>query len=171
MNGRSLLAPLASAFFGTRRFNNRWTRRFARPIRDRRILEIGSGREGQSARPFFDASNEFITSDVNPALGHARVDVLSMEFREEFDVILCMNVLEHLPEPRQAVANIYRALRQGGTALFFVPGFYPLHDEPHDYWRFTEHSLRHLLAEFREVTVRHLGPRIYPFGYHVVARK
>ena len=48
-----------------------------------------------------------------------------MNFIDEFDIILCMNVLEHVFDFKKAIDNIYKALKPGGTALIFVPGFYP----------------------------------------------
>lgn len=49
--------------------------------------------------------------------------------------------------------------------------FYPLHDEPHDYWRFTEHALRMLLADFSEVRIDCSGPRKAPVFYFATAIK
>lgn len=48
---------------------------------------------------------------------------------------------------------------------------YPLHDEPHDYRRFTEHALRRLLKAFKEVRIEHKGPRAYRVVYYTEAQK
>ncbi|QDS91042.1 hypothetical protein EC9_52610 [Rosistilla ulvae] len=34
-----------------------------------------------------------------------------------------------------------------------VPFVFELHDAPHDYWRFTEFGLRHLLSDFHNVQI------------------
>jgi len=43
-----------------------------------------------------------------------------------FDVVLCWNVLEHLPHPRAAVANLARTLKPGGLLIVGVPNLWSL---------------------------------------------
>jgi SAM-dependent methyltransferase len=45
---------------------------------------------------------------------------------ESFDVVLCWTVLEHLPDPRAAVANMARALKSGGLLVVGVPNVWSL---------------------------------------------
>src|SRR5438270_2261951 len=40
---------------------------------------------------------------------------------DHFDAIICWWVLEHLPRPRNAMANMAAALRQGGILIIAVP--------------------------------------------------
>lgn len=65
-----------------------------------------------------------------------------------FDVVLCLEVLEHVCHWERAFANLSRLLRPGGRVLLTCPFFYPLHEEPHDYWRPTPYA-------FREFAGRH----------------
>jgi|SRR5687768_4145535 len=65
-----------------------------------------------------------------------------------FDVVLCTEVLEHLPEPQRAIDEIFRVLRPGGTLLLTTRFLFPIHDAPHDYFRFTKYGLRYLLRRF-----------------------
>jgi SAM-dependent methyltransferase len=167
---------IARALFGSRRFSDRSVRAFARGVSNKRILELGSGKKesgeyNYSAKCFFDASNSFVCSDVVPEYGHEIVDAAAMGYKDEFDIILCVNVLEHVFNFCKALDNIYAALKSGGTLVLFVPAFYPLHDEPADYWRFTEHSLRKLLSAFKDVKMTHSGIREYPFAYYLEAVK
>lgn len=62
-----------------------------------------------------------------------------------YDTVFCFEVLEHLPRPDLALAEIARVLRHGGTLLLSVPHLSRLHEEPHDYFRYTRHGLRSLL--------------------------
>lgn len=61
------------------------------------------------------------------------------------DTAALLDVLEHLPEPRDSLREIRRVLRPGGMLYVSVPCMYPLHDEPYDYQRPTVHGLRHWL--------------------------
>ena len=63
------------------------------------------------------------------------------------DWILCTSVLEHIPDPRRAMAEMARCLKPGGQLILTVPQTFPLHGEPGDYWRFTQHGIRILANE------------------------
>jgi SAM-dependent methyltransferase len=65
-----------------------------------------------------------------------------------FDVVLCTEVLEHLPEPQTALDEMFRVLRPSGTLLLTTRFLFPIHDAPHDYFRFTKYGLRYLLRRF-----------------------
>jgi SAM-dependent methyltransferase len=71
-----------------------------------------------------------------------------------FDVVLCTEVLEHLPEPQKAIDEMFRVLRPGGTLLLTTRFLFPIHDAPHDYFRFTKYGLRHLLRGFEIVELQ-----------------
>ncbi len=58
-------------------------------------------------------------------------------------------------------------LKPGGKAILSVPHLVWLHNEPHDYWRFTGHGLRHLVekAGLRLVSVEPVGGLICFLAY------
>lgn len=166
----------AHVLLGSRNWSDRLVHEIAAGMRDARILEIGSGRQdlghdAYSVKAMFDSSNTFVQSDVNPAFGHPVVNVTAMEFDGEFDMVVCMYVLEHVFDVGAAVRNIHRALVPGGRALIAVPHLYPYHDEPIDFWRFTEHSLRTLLSSYSTVHIAHSGLRRMPKGLLAVATR
>lgn len=176
MNLNPLIRRIVYFIIRTRQFNDKCIKEFAKRTHNKKILELGSGRsiKGKcpySASKFFDKTNEFICSAINKQYGHKAVDAAKMKFDGEFDVILCLSVLEHVFDFENAIKNMRRALKQQGEVVIFVPAFYPLHDEPHDYWRFTEHSLRKLLNDFKNIKIKTFGIRQYPFGYYVEAKK
>jgi SAM-dependent methyltransferase len=73
------------------------------------------------------------------------VQNLAMIADASYDSALCLEVLEHLPNPTQAIAEMARVLKPGGAVIISVPHLSRLHDLPHDYFRYTAYGLRHLL--------------------------
>ncbi len=124
-----------------------------------------------SYKMFFNSSNDFIQSDINKKYGHKVVNATRMDYQNKFDIILCMNVLEHVFDFYKAIDSIHKSLVFGGVAIITIPVFYPLHDEPNDYWRFTEYSLRKLLKKFSQIKIKRYGIRQYPFAYYIEAKK
>jgi SAM-dependent methyltransferase len=61
------------------------------------------------------------------------------------DVVLCSEVLEHVSEPDKAITEMMRVLKPGGHLVLTVPFLSRLHEEPSDFFRFTEYGLRSLL--------------------------
>ena len=147
-----LFRTLIYFFIRARQFNNRCLRKFACEVKNKKILELGSGEKTEemnySYKRFFDNSNDFIQSDIVKEYGHKVIDATKIDYQNKFDIILCMNVLEHVFDFHKAIDNIYQALVSGGIVIITIPVFYPLHNEPNDYWRLIEHSLRKLLKEF-----------------------
>jgi SAM-dependent methyltransferase len=63
------------------------------------------------------------------------------------DVALCSEVLEHVPHPQVALRELARTIRPGGVLVLTVPFLARLHEEPHDYFRYTRHGLRRLYED------------------------
>jgi SAM-dependent methyltransferase len=78
-----------------------------------------------------------------------------------FDTVLCTDVLEHLWAPQTALEDIARVLRPGGRLVLSVPFLYGLHEQPHDYFRYTKYALRRLCssAGLKVVRIRAYGGR------------
>jgi len=65
-------------------------------------------------------------------------DVLHMPLNDnEFDTVICTEVLEHVEDPFQLFIEIARILKHGGYAIVSSGWMAPYHKEPKDYWRFT----------------------------------
>jgi SAM-dependent methyltransferase len=52
----------------------------------------------------------------------AKVDITQIPYEENaFDLILCMHVLEHIPDDALAMSELYRVMKPGGHGIFQVP--------------------------------------------------
>jgi SAM-dependent methyltransferase len=73
-----------------------------------------------------------------------------------FDAVLMTQVLEHVPEPLEVLREAFRLLVPKGKLHLTAPLVWELHELPHDYYRYTEKGLEHLLAKagFETVLVK-----------------
>jgi SAM-dependent methyltransferase len=63
-----------------------------------------------------------------------------------FDFIILTQVLEHVPEPRLVLAELHRVLKPGGVMMCSAPLCYEEHEQPYDFYRYTQFGLRHMLS-------------------------
>lgn len=83
-----------------------------------------------------------------------------------FDAAVCLEVLEHVPDPARVVAEIARVIRSGGTVWLSMPFLYPLHDAPYDFQRYTQFGLRRDIerAGLRIVSLRRTNHALIAAG-------
>lgn len=113
-----------------------------------RLLDVGCG-----DMPFRSALEGQVTAydglDFFPRSDRVRyvADAQDMHMIDAgaYDSVLCLEVLEHVPDPFRAMAEIGRVLRPGGALVLSVPHLSRLHDLPHDYYRYTRHGVEQLL--------------------------
>jgi SAM-dependent methyltransferase len=75
---------------------------------------------------------------------------------ESCDAVLLTQVLEHVSDPLRVLGETRRVLRPGGRLYLTAPLVWELHEQPHDYYRYTADGLRYLAesAGFERVRVR-----------------
>lgn len=76
---------------------------------------------------------------------------------QSFDLVLLSDVLEHILDPLSVIKEVCRVLKVGGALVMNTPFLYWLHEEPYDFNRYTEHSLR-AFAEKALLTVKKIEP-------------
>jgi len=77
---------------------------------------------------FIKVNNEVITADIQP-LWYKKIDsaikaedATQFSFNDHsFDVVIANHIMEHIPNDRKALAEIYRVLKPGGRAILQVP--------------------------------------------------
>lgn len=90
-----------------------------------------------------------------------------------FDCILCMDVLEHVLNPFEAITELRRILKDGGYLMLSSPLNLRIHGPIPDCWRFTEHGYKSLLRDFdiEEINILETpGRDLFPLHYNVLAK-
>jgi SAM-dependent methyltransferase len=65
---------------------------------------------------------EYKTADLESPLADFKCDIQDMPFEDnEYDVVICNHVLEHVPDDKKAMHEIRRVLKPGGFAILQVP--------------------------------------------------
>ncbi len=65
---------------------------------------------------------DYIAGDLDPARADVQLDVMNLRYPDSsFDGILCIHVLEHVPDDRRALRELHRVLKPGGWALILSP--------------------------------------------------
>jgi SAM-dependent methyltransferase len=113
-----------------------------------RLLDLACGNV-----PFFLAYRDYISDNIcvdwtstlhkNNYLDFECDLTKPLPFKdEEFDTIILSDVLEHIPQPETLWKEMFRILSVDGKIIMNVPFYYCLHEQPHDYYRYTEFALR-----------------------------
>jgi len=114
---------------------------------NKKTLVVGSGRN-----PKIQGKN-IINTDIRPFRSVLAVtDTQWLSFADDsFDVIICHQVLEHVPNADQAVREIHRVLKPGGRVIVTVPFYFPFHASPYDFRRWTIHGLKATFHQFSDL--------------------
>ncbi len=113
-----------------------------------KLLDLGCGKV-----PLHAAYKDFVTDNIcvdwsstfhkNEYLDYELDLTKKLPFNDnEFDTIILSDVLEHIPVPELLWDEMTRILTMNGKIIMNVPFYYWLHEQPHDYYRYTEFALR-----------------------------
>jgi len=125
-----------------------------------RVLDVG-GRIQPYRSLFRTPLEQYVAIDRRPS------PLVSVVARGEeiplagnlFDVVICTQVLEYVPDPGIFIGEIRRVLKPGGFLLLSAPAVFP-RDSEYDLWRFSPGNLTSLLRSFREVEIAAEGSSI-----------
>lgn len=143
---------------------DRWVEEQAQQVAaGSKVLDVGAG--PCRYRPFFSHCDyktqdfcQYEGSSIGPMADVGRWSYGQIDYvcdatsipvpAGSFDVVLCTEVLEHVPEPIKVVKECGRILRSGGKLLLTAPLTSGLHQEPYHYYGgYTPYWYRHFLAE------------------------
>jgi SAM-dependent methyltransferase len=115
----------------------RWMADTIRPYVGDYVLEIGAGMGNLTAH--ISPRRRYVASDINlnyldylknfclykPYMEVKSIDLTREEdfapYEEQFDTVICLNVLEHIEDDLAGLRNMYRVLKPGGRAIVLVP--------------------------------------------------
>ncbi len=117
-----------------------------------RILDVGCG-----SKPYQSlfTYTEYIGVDIeNPGHDHAQeqVDVFydgkRLPFPDHsFDSVISNQVFEHVFNPPEFLAELYRILKPGGNLLLTVPFVWDEHEQPNDFARYSSFGIQAVLKQ------------------------
>lgn len=144
----SWLGIFTNPFFLSRRGLQKAIAQFSLALNGR-LLDVGCGTKPY--QELFDV-DIYVGLDINnessKTLGMADYLYDGTTFphqNEEFDSVLCNQVLEHVFNPVEFICEIRRVLKPKGRLLLTVPFVWEEHEQPFDYARYSSFGLQELL--------------------------
>ena len=97
----------------------------------KRLLHIAPEKQ-LSNRLKADPSIDYLSVDLQMPHAMRHMDITQLELEAQtFDAVYCSHVLEHIPDDRRALHEIYRVLSPGGWAILQVPmSSEPTYEDP-----------------------------------------
>lgn len=94
----------------------------------------------------------------------------------EFDVVICLSVLEHVRDIFSASKELSRIIKPGGKLYMETPFLWRIHGPVPDYWRISEYAYEFLFGKDFEYTLdtcpeNQFGKNSYPLSYNAVMTK
>lgn len=114
------------------------------------LLDIGCGN-----KPYLSwiqsSVNKYIGCDIIQSSSNC-VDILCEATKiplpdNSFDTVFSTQTIEHVGDFQEMVNEAYRVCMPGGHFIVSGPMYWPLHEEPYDFHRFTKHGFAHTLEK------------------------
>lgn len=131
------------------------------------VLDAGAG-EGNHARIFNGVKVNY--TGIDSGVGHREWDYSNVKHGDIenlneypnafFDIILLVQVLEHVKEPSSVLSELNRVAKENTKLFIAVPQSQAVHQVPNDFYRYTPYGLVYLL-EKNNWSVEKIDPQIY----------
>lgn len=164
-------------FLDTRKHLNSFINRIAKTygFEDAKLLEIGP-QERSEVKQAFNMCN-IKTLDIVPNYNPDIIgDITKYNSNIEdstYDIITCLEILEHTLNPFLAIDELRRITKHDGYILFSAPLNWRIHGPIPDCWRFTEFGWKVLLKDFDIIEIDKLETpdrNLFPIKYNILAK-
>jgi 2-polyprenyl-3-methyl-5-hydroxy-6-metoxy-1,4-benzoquinol methylase len=159
---------MASAMEFVDNYNN-WILGKFKPYTGKKFLEIGTG-QGNFKKMLAPGADSYVSIDIDKevierAAGRdpggtyivadaAAPDLVTKLSTYEIDTVICVNVLEHIPDHKSALNNMINVMKPGGHLLLFSPAFMHLYN---DLDKLAGHVRRYRKREILELVKENKG--------------
>jgi ubiquinone/menaquinone biosynthesis C-methylase UbiE len=115
-----------------------------------RLLDVGCGEKPWKSL-FAQYADEHIGVDHAETIHDtSHIDIVADAYSIpleacSIDTVVLNEVIEHLERPQDALSEAYRLLKPGGHIIVDTPFFWPIHEAPRDFYRYSPHGLNYLL--------------------------
>jgi SAM-dependent methyltransferase len=109
------------------------------------ILDVGCGN-----KPYADLFRGYNYKGIDCTTVNSSPDIIGEATNipvesNTVDIVFSTQVIEHISEPKDMIKECYRVLKPGGFLILTGPFYWPLHEEPYDFYRFTKYGFEYLL--------------------------
>lgn len=142
---------------------------------NKKLLEIGpqDRSEVKAAFNMCDIETLDLVPDYSPDIVGDITKYNSHIKDSTYDIITCLEILEHTINPFSAIEELRRIAVDGGLVLFSAPLNWRIHGPVPDCWRFTEFGWRVLLKDFDIIEIDKLETpdrNLFPIKYNILAK-
>lgn len=125
------------------------------------VLDVGGGK-AYGYENLLKAKSIY-SINIDPKSNCSKIGDIERKFPfkdNNFDTVLCLNVLEHVYKYEHVLSESTRVLKKGGSLIIFVPFMHHLHANPYDFNRFSDKKLEKMLTEqgYKNINIK---PLIY----------
>jgi SAM-dependent methyltransferase len=117
------------------------------------VLEVGAYDVNGSVRPTIErlSPEDYIGVDLRSGPGVDKIcraeDLVEFFGENSFDMVICINTLEHIRHWKRAVSEMKKVCKPDGLMIIIVPSEWPFHAYPSDFWRFQPDDLSRIFSD------------------------